>query len=105
MLMMLACGVLLAKIWAADAHDAGLGACFWGKIRTADAHDAGLLRASEEKIGELMLMMLAGGVHLENTWGAAAHDAGLRCDSGKTAGQLMLMMLACGVLLGNKLCS
>ena len=67
--------------------------------------DAGLRRASGKQAGQLMLMMLAGGVHLENTWGAAAHDAGLRCDSGKTPGQLMLMMLACGVLLGNKLCS
>ena len=40
MLMMLACGVLLAKCWAADAHDAGLR------------------RALGKACAELMLIML-----------------------------------------------
>ena len=52
----------------------------------ADAHNAGLRRASGEQAGQLMLMMLAGGVHREHSWAAAAHDAGLRCASGKKPG-------------------
>ena len=48
MLMMLACGLLLAKCWAADVHDAGLR------------------RAFGKTCAELMLIMLACVVLLGN---------------------------------------
>ena len=64
MLMMLACGVVLAKCWAADAHDAGLWrasgkstvqlmlACsvLLGKNGVANVHDAAPQRASGKKL-------------------------------------------------------
>ena len=58
MLMMLALFGEL-KLFAADAHDAGLVWGLWGKPFAADAPDAGLVWGFGENPLRLMLMMLA----------------------------------------------
>ena len=50
--------IMLGRLWAADAHDAG---SVWGcraTCRAADAHDAGAFGAAGQHAGQLMLMML-----------------------------------------------